>query len=352
MKTQILTFLLIIGVYTFSVAQIGGTHVYEFLNLSQSARITGLGGTHITVMDEDLALAYSNPAALNPLMNQRMTFNTEFYFSGIIQGYAGYSQYSDKIDMSFHGGIKYISYGKFDARDIYANDLGQFKSSEYAIVLGSSKKLNEKLSAGANLKIITSQLEGFSSFGLAMDIAGMYVDTAKNFTASLVFKNMGGQITSYHNEKEAIPFEIQAGFSKKLKYLPFRLSVMGIHLQKWNILYDDPNQEDETLLFGEAPKEQSKAQLFVDNFFRHLVFNGEFLFGKKENFQLRLGYNHLRRKELSLENLRSLAGFSAGTGFKIKNFKFDYGLGFYFTGVTTHHLGLLLNLNEFKKSSQ
>lgn len=332
-------------------AQVGGNNVYEFLNLSQSPRVTALGGNLITIKDDDVALAYANPAALNPLMDDQLTFSSEFYFSGtgIVHGYAGYGFHLDKPDLTLHAGIQYITYGKFDARDIYANDIGSFKSSEYGLTGGVSKQFSEKLSAGANMKLVISQLEGYNSFGIATDLAGMYADTASNFTATIVMKNIGGQFNSYDGNREAIPFEIQAGFSKKLRYLPFRISVIATNLQRWNILYDDPNQEDATLLFGEEPKDASKAQLFVDNFFRHFIFNGEFLFGKRENFQLRLGYNHQRRAELSLENLRSLAGFSVGTGFKIKKFKFDYGLAFYHVGATVHHVGISTNFNQFRK---
>ncbi len=335
--------------FVHSYAQIGGNNVYEFLNLSQSPRVTALGGSLITVKDSDVALAYTNPAALNAAMDDQLTFGSEFYLAGTVNGYAGYGYHLDKADLTLHGGIHFISYGTFDARDVFANNVGSFKASEYAITVGAGKQLSDKLSAGANLKIITSQLEGFNSFGMAMDFAGMYADTAKNFTASIVFKNVGSQFSTYNGIREPIPFEIQAGFSKKLKYLPFRLSIIATNLQRWNILYDDPNQEDETLLFGEEPKEASKAQIFVDNFFRHFVFNGEFLFGKKENFQLRFGYNHLRRAEMSLDNLRSMAGFSLGTGFKIKKFKLDYGMGFYNVGATVHHIGISTNFNEFRK---
>lgn len=347
-------FLFIGLIISFSIcanAQIGGTQVYEFLNLAQSPRITALGGTALAIKDSDVALAYSNPAALNPLMDDQLTFSSEFYFSGtgIVHGYAGYGFHLDKADITMHGGIQYITYGKFDARDVFSNDIGTFKSSEYAITTGASKQLSDKLSAGANLKLITSQLEGYNSFGMTMDLAGMYADTASNFTASIIFKNIGTQFSTYAGTREAIPFEIQAGFSKKLKYLPFRISVIATNLQRWNIRYDDPNAEDETLLFGEEPKDDTQIQIFVDNFFRHLVFNGEFLFGKKENFQLRFGYNHLRRAELSLNNLKSLAGFSVGTGFKIKQFKFDYGIGFYHIGATVHHIGISTNFNQFRK---
>lgn len=346
--------LLIISALLISInatAQLGGNNVYEFLNLSQSPRVTALGGTLITVKDNDVALAYANPAALNPLMDDQLTFSSEFYFSGtgIVHGFVGYGFHLDKPDLTLHGGIQYITYGTFDARDIYSNDVGSFKSSEYAITGGVGKQLSDKLSTGANLKLITSQLEGYNSFGMSMDFAGMYADTASNFTASIVFKNVGAQLSTYNGLREPIPFEIQVGFSKKLRYLPFRLSVIATNLQQWNISYDDPNVQDETLLFGEEPKDDSRAQVFVDNFFRHFVFNGEFLFGKKENFQLRFGYNHMRRAELSLNNLRSLAGFSLGTGFKIKQFKVDYGMGFYHVGATVHHIGISTSFNQFRK---
>ncbi len=349
MKYTLLFFLL--GISSFLFAQIGGNNVYEFLNLAQSPRVTALGGSYITGADRDVSLAYSNPAALNRLMHQQLSFSTEFYFSGtgILHGYAGYGHHLEQKDIMLHGGIQYITYGKFDGRDVFANDVGTFKSSEYAITFGAGKQFSEKLSGGANLKIITSQLEGFNSFGMALDFAGMYVDTARQVTASIVFKNAGLQLTSYDGTKEPIPFEIQAGFSKKLKYLPFRISVLGTNLQRWNILYDDPNEVDDTLLFGEDPKEDSKALLLFDNFFRHIVFGGEFLFGKKENFKVRIGYNHLRRAELNQDNLRSLAGFSAGTGFNIKKFSFDYGIAFYHVGGTVHHLGIATNFQQFKK---
>ncbi len=332
-------------------AQIGGNSVYEFLNLPQSPRVTALGGSHITVMDDDVAMAYSNPASSNPLMHQQLYFGTEIYFpgTGILHGYAGYGHYWDKKDISFHGGIQYISYGKFDGRDVFANDVGNFRSSEYALTGGAGKKFSDKLYAGANLKIITSQLEGYNSFGMSLDFSGMYVDTAKQTTITLLVKNAGLQFSTYDGEREGIPFEIQAGFSKKLKYLPFRISVLGTNLQRWNIRYDDPNQQDATLLFGEEPSEDSKIQVFFDNFFRHFVFSGEFLFGKRENFKLRMGYNHLRRAELKNNNLRSMAGFSTGLGFKIKKIGFDYGLAFYHIGGSVHHFGISTNINQFKK---
>ena len=147
--------------------------------------------------------------------------------------------------------------------------------------------------------------------------------------------------------KEHIPFEIQIGVSKRLKYLPLRLSVIMHNLQRWNILYDDPNTEEDTSIFGDFVT-GNNTNPEVDNFFRHFIFNLEFLLGKRETLRLRAGYNHLRKKELSVENFRSLAGFSFGFGIRIKKFQIDYGHSVYHLAGGTNHFGISTNLNEFR----
>ena len=59
-----LTLALIVLVLPLTQAQIGGQHYYEFLNVSNSARITALGGSAIAVKDADAALGYFNPSSL------------------------------------------------------------------------------------------------------------------------------------------------------------------------------------------------------------------------------------------------------------------------------------------------
>ncbi len=346
-----LLYTLILSIFASSIfAQIGGNNVYEFANLPASARVSALGGQLITVKDDDAVLAYSNPAALNPLMHQQAAFNTAFYVAGINHGYAGYAHHSDKLKTTFNGGIQYASYGTFTAADVTGQVIGEFKAAEYVLNFGAGRQYSEQISYGMNLKTIYSRLESYNSVGLAADAAIMYADTASRFTASLVFKNMGGQLSTFTEEnKEPIPFEIQAGISKRLKYLPFRFSVIAHNLQRWNIRYDDPNVEEPTSLFEETPQETSKFLIGIDNFFRHLTFNGELLIGKADNFRIRMGYNHLRRSELNVNNLRTLAGFSTGVGFKVSKFRLDYGLAVYHIAGSVHQLGISTDIRSFRK---
>lgn len=332
-------------------SQIGGDHIYEFLNLSNSARITGLAGNLITVKDDDVALAYANPAVLNAEMHQALTFNYNFHLSDISNGYFGYAHHLDKKDITLHGGLQYISYGKFDLTDNLGNVNGQFKASEYALTMGAGKQLYENLSVGANLKLITSQFESYNSFGVAADFGAYYSDTTGRFGATLVFKNVGFQLTAYEgSNREALPFDVQIGISRRLKHLPFRFSFIGHNLHRWNITYDDPNNVESVFLIGDGEQNtETPFKDFVDNFFRHVIFNGEFLFGKGEIMRLRIGYNHLMRRELSVTNFRSRSGFSFGVGMKIKRFRIDYGRGIFHFAGGLNHLSISTNLKEFRR---
>lgn len=330
--------------------QIGGINTYEFLNLSPSARISGLGGNLITVRDDDINLGFNNPAALNPSMHNALSFNHNFHVAGINSGYAAYGHFVKKWETTVHGGIKYVGYGDFDQTDEFGQVTGTFNASEYAITVGASKELYERLSVGVNAKLITSQLESYNSLGVVADVAAMYHDTASNFMFTVVFRNMGTQLSTYDGEdSEPLPFEIQLGLSKRLKYLPFRFSIIYHHFDRWNILFDDPNSEEPTSLLGEEPTERSSSSIWFDNFARHFIFNGEFLFGKKDNFRLRVGYNHFLNRELSVENFRSLAGFSFGAGIKINRFRLDYGRTTFHLAGGLNHIGISTNIKEFKK---
>ena len=156
---RILLFLIVLNLFSnTTIAQIGGSKVYEFLNLPASARITALGGKHITVRDDDLAFALGNPAALNDTMHNQLTFNHSFHLSDIGQGFAGYGRHSQKLNTTFLFGIQYINYGDFQLADEFGNINGQFDAAEYAITIGAGRSIYERLDVGANIKVITSQL--------------------------------------------------------------------------------------------------------------------------------------------------------------------------------------------------
>ncbi len=351
MKKSLHLVFVVLLLWDYSYGQInGGDQVYEFLNLSPSARVTALAGTLVSVRDDDVALAQQNPAVLNPTMHQQLSVNHVLYLADIQHGYASYAHYLKKWEVSTHVGIQYLSYGEFKETDETGQVIGSFRANEYALTLGAGKQLYEKLAVGANLKVISSQLETYNSTGMAIDLGAYYQDTSGLFSMGLVLKNAGAQFTKYGDTRESLPFDMQLGISQKLRHLPFRITITYHNLHRWNILYDDPNSEEDVFLLGDnQPQERSRLSEITDNFFRHLNFSGEFLLGKKENFRIRLGYSHLRRKELAVDNFRSLGGFSGGIGVKINRFRIEYGHAFYHFAGGTDHFSISTDLGSFRR---
>lgn len=330
-------------------AQIGGISAYEFLNLPNSATVAAMGGHHMALRDDDLSLALRNPALLNREMSGTVALSHAFHLADISNSSLAYGLYREDWKMTFQGALQYVSYGSdLVRRDNTGQAQGTFSASDFALTLGAGRTFENRLSVGANLKVVSSQLGGFNSMGLAADLAVHYQDTSGRWGLSLLARNAGAQLTRYDGEGEPLPFELQIGYTKELRYLPFRFSVIYRYLDRWNILYDDPNATDQSLttLFGDDPEARSAGALFFDNLARHFVFNGELMIGKQRNFRLRFGYNHGMRRELRLTEFRSFAGYSFGFAFRTKRFALSYGRGTYHLAGGVNQLGVDVRLGS------
>lgn len=322
-----------------AMAQIGGEHVYEFLNLSPSARITALGGLQIAAMDDDVSLAAQNPSLYNSEMNTHLSLNTVAYVAGINHGYLGFAKDMDSL-ATFGIGVQYISYGDFIGADPTGVVTGSFSASEYAFNIGGAKQFG-KFSYGMNLKVVFSNLEMYSSTGLALDMGLTYFDEESMFSAGLVVKNMGTQLSTYAGTKEDLPFDVQLGISQRLKHLPFRFGITAHHLHQWDIRYDDPNLQSNSIFDDGSDDDKS---YFADNLFRHLIFSGELFLGK--SLVVRAAYNHQRKQELGVDARGGGTGFSYGAGIHIKRFQFSYGRSIYHIAGGSHHFSISTQLKK------
>ena len=318
-------------------AQVGGIATYEFLNLPNSATVAAMGGHHIALLDDDLSLALRNPALLNPLMHRRAALSHAFHPAGISNSSLAYGHHLRAAKLTVQGGLQYVSYGgDLVRRDATGMSQGTFSASDVALTVGAARSFDNRLSAGANLKVVSSQLGGFSSLGLAADLAVHYRDTSGLFGITLLARNAGAQLTTYaaDGDREPLPFELQIGVNKELRYLPFRFSIVYRYLDRWNVLFDDPDAEDDSIFigFGDEPTQRGAGAIFFDNLARHFVFNGELLIGRQRNLRLRLGYNHGLRRELRLADFRSGSGFSFGFAFRTRRFAVAYGRTVYHVG--------------------
>ena len=359
MKKHIALYFLLLIPF-FIQAQVGGNTTYNFLRFSPSARITSMGGSAIASIHADPSFAFHNPSVVNPSMHNRFSFQQSLYVAGSTFGTASYcySLHEKSLPITLFSGLSYVSYGQFNSTDLVGNVTGQFRASEYALVLGASYQFSQYLSAGVNIKPILSYLGPYNSSGIAMDLGTTYSDTSKNITFSVVFKNIGSQFSTYdrNNNFEPLPFDIQIGFSHKLKYIPLKFSVILHDLHQWGIVYDDPSLSNDQILLSDGQSQgDNTAVKVVDDIFRHFIFNMELLFGKKgkeEIFRIAAGYNHQTRGELGVSTVNNLSGFSFGFGIRIKQFNLDYGFGSIHYSGASHHIGLSVNIDQFIKGSK
>lgn len=327
----------------------GGRQAYSFLELPVSARLTALGGMLISARDRDVNLGAGNPALLSQEMHGQLSFNHAFHAGGTGHGYFGYGHHLAQQKVTIHGGVRYMQYGDIPWRDEFNQDLGTFSPRELAAHIGAGWQWQERISIGANLRFIQAQYETYKSTALASDLGLYYENPQSKIGIGVVLQNIGGQLSRFTDggDREKLPFNSAIGVSKRLKYLPLRLSVTAHTLHRWNIRYDDPDLRTQILFPGQQAEPENSFSQGVDNAFRHLIFSGEFLFGKTESFRIRIAYDHRLRRELLVPNYGGLAGFSGGLGFRIYRFHLDYGFGVMHQAGTAHHLSISTNLKEF-----
>ncbi len=319
--------------------------VFSFLEFSPSARLTALAQYGTALYGKDPALSFSNPANLHSELDLTAGFQHAFLNPGAQIGRAYLADKWKKYDLQVIGAMSYSSNGEIKRADQLGNVTGTFEANSLTLYGGVSKALYERLQVGLALEYLQSNLAEYQSNGLVTHLGLLYNLEEKMLTVGMSWKNIGWQWSPYYTETEDIRSDLQIAISKRLAHLPFRFSFIYHDLNRWNLLYESPVDEENILIINEEETD-NPVGMFFNNFARHLAVNGEFFIGKKENLRLRLGYDHERRQELTISNWNSLAGFSFGAGVNIKGIIIDYGFASYHIGGGINHLGLTIKWDQ------
>lgn len=311
--------------------QIGGQSGYQSLNLTSNPRAAALGGTTISLADGDISQFFENPATLDSVEASNIFFHFNPYFADVFV-YSGAYTFNMKNMGTFAAGINYINYGAFNLTDEAGNQLGEFRAQDYTIALGKAHQVGPFI-LGVNLKLAHSSIENYGSTAILMDIGGVF-RISKNWTAAMVFENIGGRISEYSAfSSPTIPFDVKLGTTFKPQYMPLRFTLTS------NSLIEENSVEEEN--------SGGRSTGAIDRVWKRINIGAELLLS--DNFQVLIGYNHKRKQELRLEDTGGGAGLSYGLMVKVKRIELRFSRATYHAAGGSSFISLRTDLNDFKK---
>lgn len=304
---------------------------YNFLNITSSSRIYGLGGQNITLVDDDIYTADQNPALLGPEMSGQIGLSYMHYLGGSNFAGATYTHSAGEHG-AWSASVKYFGYGSMHETDINGTIIGSFSPKDVAFSGSYSYNITDRLRGGINLKMVYSGYAEYSAFAVATDLGINYYNPDHDLSLSVVAANLGGQLKKFNETADKLPIDVRLGWSQSFGNFPVRFSVTAWNLTKWKMPYYETGD-------GTTNSDFEIKESFGSNLFRHLVFAADLI--SSPNWYIGLGYNHKMRTDMSTYHRTFLSGWSLAGGLNVKAFKIGLAFAQPHTGATT----FMLNLN-------
>lgn len=292
---------------------------YNFLRLPMGAHAAALGGDNITLIEDDEALIFHNPALLSSVSDKTINLNYMNYMSGVNIASVSFNRIV-KEKASWAVSAESVDYGKMKQTDENNIQMGEFSAKDIALTGYFSYMLGERIAGGIAAKFITSYIGDYNSIAVGVDLGLNYYDPEREWSVSAVAKNLGGQLKAYDEEYEKMPIDLQVGVSKRFVNTPFRVSATLVNLNHWD-----------------------------SGLKNHAVIGADLLLS--ESIWVGAGYNFRRADEMKIVNSDDAdnsdnsgsshgAGWSFGGGINLERFHLNIAYGKYHVSSSS----LLLNV--------
>lgn len=285
---------------------------YNFLRLPVSAHAAALGGDNISIIEDDESMIFNNPALLSSVSDKTINLNYMNYMSGANTASASFNRII-KERASVAASAQFIDYGKMKETDENNIQTGEFSAKDISIAGYFSYMLTDRLAGGITAKFITSYIGDYNSIAMGVDLGLNYYDPEKEWSVSLVTKNLGGQMKAYDDQYDRMPIEIQLGASKRFAHMPFRISATLVDLNHLDY-----------------------------KFINHLVAGVDIIISP--TIWVGAGYNFRRANEMKITETDGEsshgAGLSFGAGINLERFKLNLAYGKYHVSSSS----ILINL--------
>lgn len=275
---------------------------YNFLRLPVSAHAAALGGNNVSLIENDEALIFHNPALLSSVDDKTILFNFMNYMSGANTASAAFNR-NIKERASVAASAQYVNYGKMKETTADNVQIGEFSAKDIAVSGYFSYLLTDKIAGGICAKFITSYIGSYNSLAMGVDLGLNYYDPKKEWSIGLVAKNLGGQLKAYDDDYEKMPLDVQVGVSKRLTHTPFRFSATLVNLTNWD-----------------------------EKFINHLSIGADIILSQQ--IWVGAGYNFRTNNQMKISTSSEDggshgAGLTLGAGINLERFKLNVAYGKY-----------------------
>ncbi|MDO8735041.1 MAG: PorV/PorQ family protein [Elusimicrobiota bacterium] len=189
----------------------GGAAAY--LKTGVGSRALAMGGA-FTAVANDASAAYWNPAGIANLEKNQVALT--YTAMSLDRTYNFLSFVMPKKLSVFDGiGVSVINAGVSDIQGYDATDTktNTFKETNIALLLSVAKKVDDEVSVGANLKIISSKLDTAAAFGQGLDLSAL-VKASDKISIGLMLQDVYTQVKWADSESaERVPFSVRTGLS-------------------------------------------------------------------------------------------------------------------------------------------
>lgn len=289
---------------------------YNFLRLPVSAHAAAVGGDNVSIIDDDASLMFHNPALLSSVSDRTIVLNFMTYMAGSVTASASYSQAAGSR-ASWAASGQFINYGSMKQTTADNVQMGTFSAKDIAVAGYFAYMLNNRIAGGVAARYVTSYIGDYSSMAVGIDLGLNYYDPTREWSVSLVAKNLGGQIKAYNDDYDPMPIDIQAGVSKRFAHTPFRVSATLVDLNHWNY-----------------------------RFMNHVVLGVDATIA--QSVWLGFGYNFRRADEMKISSADGegthAAGLSVGAGLSLERFKVNLAYGKYHVSSSSLMVNLAYSL--------
>ena len=298
---------------------------FQFLRLPSSSHAAALGGDNTSVIEDDITLAFHNPALLTNTSGGTLSLNYMSYLQQTNIASAAYNMLvGERSELAF--GAHYLDFGSMRNTDTEGNIIGNFSAKDMALMSVYSFDFSDYLTGGVTGKFIYSNYEQVYSLAIGVDLGLNYYNPESMLSLSIVARNLGGQVKTFDGIQEKLPFNLLVGMSKELAHAPIRFSLTLTDLDKWQ-------PED----FHNANDSSWKALLL-----KHVIFGADLF--PTSNTYISAGYNFLLRSELKNNAQRSLEGFSIGAGLQVRSMKVGISYGKYHVAASSLMMNFAIQL--------